>query len=297
MGSDEVTPGASGGRPLASRRRGAADAPDGRGANAPDPAAPEPPEEMRRQHGDWSWELAYQAVPQVATWRLSDRGGRIRYLKVAEAAWHPSLREEIRRMEWAGAWLPVPEVLESGTEGGVDWVLTRALPGVPATDGSLTSDPARLVPLLAEGLRRFHRAPAERCPFDFRLDRALEVAREGLERGLVDPDRDFHAEFVHLTAEAAVATLEADRPAAEDLVVCHGDYCLPNVLIDDGRAAGFVDLGELGVADRWWDLAVATWSLDWNLEPGWQGDFLEAYGVEPDPERTRYFRLLYDLVS
>jgi kanamycin kinase len=61
--------------------------------------------------------------------------------------------------------------------------------------------------------------------------------------------------------------------------------------------AAYLDLGELGVADRWWDLAVATWSTTWNLGPGWEPAFLEAYGIDPDPERIAYYRLLYDLVS
>jgi len=46
-----------------------------------------------------------------------------------------------------------------------------------------------------------------------------------------------------------------------------------------GRARA---LGALGVADRWADLAVATWSLEWNYGPGWQSVLLEAYGVESD---------------
>jgi len=58
-----------------------------------------------------------------------------------------------------------------------------------------------------------------------------------------------------------------------------------------------VDLGELGVADRWWDLAVATWSTTWNLGAGYEDLFLAAYGVERDRERMAYYRLLYDLVS
>ena len=49
------------------------------------------------------------------------------------------------------------------------------------------------------------------------------------------------------------------------------------------------------MADRWADLAVATWSTTWNYGPGWETPLLEAYGVAPDPERTRYYRLLWDL--
>jgi kanamycin kinase len=90
--------------------------------------------------------------------------------------------------------------------------------------------------------------------------------------------------------------LLADIPPVDRLVVCHGDSCAPNTLLtDDGRWSGHVDLGELGVADRWADLAVATWSTEWNYGPGWDKLLLQAYGVPPDPDRTRYYRLLWDL--
>jgi kanamycin kinase len=51
----------------------------------------------------------------------------------------------------------------------------------------------------------------------------------------------------------------------------------------------------VGVADRWADLAVATWSAEGNYGPGWTADLLTVYGVKNDPVRTRYYRLLYDL--
>jgi kanamycin kinase len=72
---------------------------------------------------------------------------------------------------------------------------------------------------------------------------------------------------------------------------------LPNVLIDDGAVTGYLDLGELGVADRWWDLAVATWSCDWYVGPGWQDLFLDTYGIERDDDKIEFYRLLYDLAS
>ena len=40
---------------------------------------------------------------------------------------------------------------------------------------------------------------------------------------------------------------------------------------------------------------MATWSTGWNYGPGWEGTLLAAHGVEPDPVRTAYYRLLWDL--
>ncbi len=50
-------------------------------------------------------------------------------------------------------------------------------------------------------------------------------------------------------------------------------------------------------ADRWADIAVATWSAEWNYGPGWEPLLLDSYGIRPDPGRTRYYRLLWDLSS
>ena len=108
---------------------------------------------------------------------------------------------------------------------------------------------------------------------------------------------DLHPEFRHLSYAAALAELDRLRPDTEDLVVCHGDYCLPNVMISGGEVTGFVDLGELCVADRWRDLAVATWSVTWNLGPGFEDLFLDSYGIERDQQAETFYRLLYDLES
>lgn len=154
-------------------------------------------------------------------------------------------------MRWARTYLPVPEIIDQGTEDSVTWLVTTRLPGQDGTHPSQLARPARLARVLAKGLRRFHDAtPVHTCPFDFRLEAALEHVRSRLAAGLIDSKRDFHPEFEHLTPAAAVEVLESTSPGSENLVVCHGDYCLPNILIEEGHATGYVDLGELGVADR-----------------------------------------------
>lgn len=256
------------------------------------------PSRVGALHDGWEVVFAYSGVPELATWRLT-RGSEVRFVKLAVEGWTPSFDGERARLEWAAAYLPVPEVLDAGVDDGVEWLVLRGLPGWDATAHELrTRDPGTLVALLGRALRSFHEAPVDACPFDATLDAELDLARRRVEGGLVDPATDFHDETRHLTPRTALEHLETHRPAGEDLVVTHGDYCPPNILFDElGGLIGFVDLGELGVADRWRDVAIGTWSATWNYGPGWEPTFLEAYGIEPDPERIAYYRLLYDLVS
>lgn len=46
----------------------------------------------------------------------------------------------------------------------------------------------------------------------------------------------------------------------------HGDLCLPNLIVDkENNFVGFVDLGNAGKGDRWYDYAWLLWSLEYNL--------------------------------
>ena len=81
----------------------------------------------------------------------------------------------------------------------------------------------------------------------------------------------------------------------EDLVVCHGDACNPNFILDaDGASLGYVDLGLCGVADRWADLAPALISLGWNYGPGWEPAFLAGYGIDLDADKLSYYTRLWE---
>lgn len=203
------------------------------------------------------------------------------------------LSAEVARLGWAGAFTPVPRVLDIGADEHGSWFVTAPLVGGNAIGDRWRADPARAVAAVGHGLRALHDAlPVAACPFSWSAAGRLASAH----RRAVDLDpAGWHEEHQELTVAAALEIL-ADVPPVDRLVVCHGDACAPNTLLtDDGAWSGHVDLGDLGFADRWADLAVATWSADWNYGPGWEEPLLAAYGVDPDPERTAYYRLLWDL--
>jgi kanamycin kinase len=256
-----------------------------------------PPPILAELAPEWSASLAYALIPEITTWRLTHEDGRVRFAKVDTAGRFPALPGEAERMVWAAAYLPVPDVVTCREFDGGAVLITEALPGRDATHTAWRDDLPGLVAALGRGLAAFHGAIEEEwCPFRFDSERALDHVAHRVTTGDIEPG-GFHQEHAALSPQAALDRLVATAPDAEDLVVCHGDYCPPNVLLSKGAVTGYVDLGELGVADRWWDIAVGGWSVVWNFGPDLEPLFYQGYGITPDPERIAFYRLLYDLVS
>jgi kanamycin kinase len=214
-----------------------------------------------------------------------------RYVKFSPSG--AGLAAEVDRLRWAAPFTPVPQVLDHGRDDEGEWVVTAALPGRNAVEPRWKADPRTAVTAVGRGLRALHDAlPVAACPYSWSArDRVALAHRRAAE---LDPAA-WHPDHHGLDVAGALAAV-ADPPPVDRAVVCHGDACAPNTLLtDDGAWSGHVDLGALGVADRWADLAVATWSTRWNYGDGWEDALLDAYGIDPDPVRTAYYRLLWDL--
>lgn len=237
-----------------------------RPAGAPD-RQPPPPAAVARLAGH---------RPVDAVWENELGGITFRIGAPAElfVKWQPpgtpiDLTAEARRLRWLAPHTPVPAVLGAGSDDAGEWLATGALPGTSAVDERWNADPGPAVEALGRALRRFHDSvPVDGCPFDWSVRE--RVGRAG---------------------DAGVGP----APDVDLLVVCHGDACAPNTLLgDDGSFVGHVDLGRCGVADRWADLAVGSMSLEWNYGPGWEVRYFAAYGIDPDPARTTFYRRLWD---
>jgi aminoglycoside phosphotransferase len=242
--------------------------------------------------------------PVRAVWR-NMLGGLTFQIGLGEARqfikWTPhgsgiDVAAEVVRLGWAARFTVVPRVLDEGADETGSWMVTGGLPGRSAVDDHCKRDPGTAVRAIGAGLRALHDVlPVADCPFDWSAELRSARVRSRAAAGRVDPAA-WRPEIRQVgTVERALDVL-ADIPPVDELVVCHGDACAPNTLVgDDGTCTGHVDLGALGVADRWADLAIATWSTQWNYGPGWEEPLLEAYGVRADPERIMYYRLLWEL--
>jgi kanamycin kinase len=199
------------------------------------------------------------------TFRLGER-----YVK-----WNPrttgiDLERERRRLLWLDGRHPAPRVLEYGADADAEWLVTGALPGELAVGDRWRARRPEAIRAIADGLRAIHAVAIDGFPSGWTEE--VWVGRQPPAIGL--------------------------RPPIDHPVLVHGDACAPNTLISlEGRWTGNVDFGDLAVGDRWADLAVASMSLDWNFGEGHQDELFEAYRIEPDAERIRYYRALWDLES
>lgn len=169
-----------------------------------------------------------------------------------------------------------------------DWLMTAAMVGEDCTHAQYLADPERLCDLIAERLRMLHDLPFDGCPVQDRMTAYLALADANYQTGNYDQSH-FPDSFGYRSAEEAYAVLQAGRGELKNEVLIHGDYCLPNIMLDGWHFSGLIDLGNGGVGDRHVDLFWGAWTLGFNLGTDrYRERFFDAYGRDAiDPDRLR----------
>ena len=166
-----------------------------------------------------------------------------------------------------------------------DWLLTARVRGEDCMHATYLSDPRRLCDTLATQLRALHETSTEGCPVQNRIETYLATAAQNHAAGMFDVSL-FSEPWTYRSAEEAWGVLEANKHLLKTDTLLHGDYCLPNVMLDGWRFSGFIDLGNGGVGDRHIDLFWGAWTLFFNLKTdAYRDRFFDAYGrdrIEPD---------------
>lgn len=234
------------------------------------------------------------------------------YLKTATSWRRAELRHEHGVLRWLDGRAGAPRVLHFEETHGSTYLLLSEVHGRAAVELASELDATTLVRELARALKKVHALPAADCPFERRVADMVHEAWRRARAGLVDLD-DLEPRYRGWSADQLLRELEATAPAQEDLVVVHGDFSLPNIVLRERRSrrggreagaastaspgsfrvSGLVDWGRAGVADRYQDLALLLRSFEGSAGDDLPEVLEQAYGLDRlDAGKIAFYQLL-----
>lgn len=161
-----------------------------------------------------------------------------------------------------------------------DYLVTEKISGEDCIADKYLANPTKLCDTLAENLSFLHSIDFKDCPIKNHTERYLARAEANYLSGNYDKSM-FPDSFGYRSAEEARKIILTHSELLKNDTLLHGDYCLPNILLNGWKLSGFIDVGNGGVGDRHVDIFWAIWTLFFNLKTDkYSKRFIDAYGRE-----------------
>lgn len=212
----------------------------------------------------------------------------IYYLKVAKKG---LIKKEYDALTWLNDKLSVPEVILFQEENGYEYLITRGLKG----DMVFNYNVDVAIKILKTAFDSLYSVDISSCPFNVSLSYRLETATKNVLDGLIK-DKDLKKETLDRfgSVENLLKYLKENK-IKEELCFTHGDPSLPNIFAYDSKFSGFIDMGECGIGDKWFDLAICEKSIIRNFGSEYARLLYDNLNIVRDKEKVDYYLLLLEL--
>ena len=209
------------------------------------------------------------------------------YLKISPKG--KFARASVMQRYWASKGLSGDVLLY--VSGDRDYIAVAPVPGKDGLAPEHLADPEKMSRVFGASLRMLHNTPFDDCPVQLLPQLLNEAQTRAFQQWHMDDLRPFIGEA---SAETAREEIAANAHLLRNDALVHGDYCLPNIMLDHWQCTGFIDIAEGGTGDRHYDIAWGLWTLMFNFKDKRFGEiFLDAYGRDMiDPARLRICALL-----
>ena len=179
-----------------------------------------------------------------------------------------NLKEEYERLKWIEGKLNTPKAYYYNEKDNIKYLIMEYKKGSP----SFKFDDIGYQ--LGKALKEIHQVNIENCPFNkYSPEQLLSNFLAKLDSIYPEIQDNYKDE----TKETVIEFMKENIPT--DKVLTHGDYSMPNILINDGEIS-FIDLGELGISTKYLDIYYLMKSLKINKKEEIFEEFLKGYGID-----------------
>ena len=206
-----------------------------------------------------------------------------------------SLDKEYLALNWLKGKINVPNVLYFFSDTNKSYMLTEKLQGEMLCCDNLWDYPEKVVKLAADAIKILQKIDYKSCPLSSDLSHKLAIAKYNIDNNLLDKNN--HSQyFTKFGSYEKIYNYLIDNQPNEELCFSHGDTSLPNIFQKNEVVSGFLDVGECGCADKWFDIAITVKSIRRNFEDEKYVDmFFKYLGIPQNKEKIEYYILLMEL--
>lgn len=214
------------------------------------------------------------------------------FIKIAPIG---TLTKEYTSLKWLNGKTKVPKIIMYEKTDDAEFLITEAIKGEMICSDYYLNHPEDGIPIIVEAFKEIYKIDISSCPINVSLDYKLKLAKDNIDNNLILEENilpDVLKEFGNINN--IYEFLEKNK-FEEELVFSHGDTSLPNIFAYNNKFSGFIDVGECGIADKWFDIAIVSRSIIRNYDEKYLKDFYDQLNIMPDQEKIDYYILLMEL--
>lgn len=210
----------------------------------------------------------------VNVYEVSLKDGTSAILKVQHLSSRNSLDDEYERINWLQGKCNVPKIFYYNVCKNTKYLLMQKMNGVSAhkTDNFAFK--------IGKLLRQIHEINIDDCNFTQNsVEKLLDNALKNIDM-IVEQIKESYPE---MNKESIIEFLKNNIPT--DKVLVHGDYSLPNILIDNKGNVGVIDLGDVSISTKYFDFFYLKKSMIRNKQIDKFEELLNGYGIDKLDEK------------
>ena len=199
--------------------------------------------------------------------------------------------------------LLIPNILVSVIENDKAYILKTKIKGKMLCDKYYMERPNLLFKLASDALKMLWDIDINDLNLDNTTDTILNYGidkKDSLD--INESDRNITGCFN--SYNEIIDYIIKNKPE-EDNVLTHGDFCISNIICQDDRVVGFIDLGLMGISNRYHDISILYRSIKYNFMgkygrsyDGFDEDMLfKLLNIKKDDNLIKYYLLLDELLA
>ena len=197
------------------------------------------------------------------------KDGKKAILKVQSLSTRNDLKEEYERIKWLQGKCNVPKIYFYQEIGKKKYLLMEKKEGLAAYK---TNEYAEKI---GQNLRIIHGIDITNCHFQQNtVENLLKIALKNIDSILPQVQET----YPNMTKEDVIEFLKNEQP--KDKVLVHGDYSLPNILIDENENINLIDLGDVSISTKYFDFFYLKKSMVRNKKMDQWKKLLKGYGID-----------------